>query len=105
MQTRYLVNGRQRYDNEDGRRLLESPTPEEEAEILRSDTRQLNSITEAVDKLITATATASDNAIEVDREIFSQVNIIKFCKSLVHYNILYNIVTFLHHKIYYSQNF
>ena len=46
--------------NDDERRLLESPTPEEEAELLRSDSRQVNSITEAAERLITATATEAD---------------------------------------------
>ena len=63
VRTTYLTDGRMRNDNDDERRLLESPTPEEEAESLRSDTRQVTSIAEAADKLIAATATAADNNI------------------------------------------
>ena len=57
----YLIDGGARHQNDDERRLLEPPTPEEEAESLLNDARQFNSITEAADKLITATATAADN--------------------------------------------
>ena len=56
----YHAEERSRDYNDDERRLLESPTSEEEAELLRSDSRQVNSITEAADRLITATATAAD---------------------------------------------
>ena len=57
----YLADDRRRDYNDDERRLLESPTSEEEAESLRSGSRQVNSITEAADRLITATATAANN--------------------------------------------
>ena len=56
----YIINRNARNENEDERRLLESPTPEEEAESLANDERQFNSITQAADKLISVTASAAD---------------------------------------------
>ena len=55
----YIID---RNENEDERRLLQSPTPEEEAESLVNDERQFNSITQAADKLISVTASAAENS-------------------------------------------
>lgn len=60
----YIINRNARNENEDERRLLESPTPEEEAESLANDERQFNSITQAADKLISVTASAAENSEE-----------------------------------------
>ena len=57
----YLIDRNGRQQNDDERRLLESQTPEEEAESLLNDTRQFNSITQAAEKLISVTATAADS--------------------------------------------
>ena len=48
--------------NEDERRLLESPTPEEVAEAMRSDTMHVNTVAEAADKLATATKSAVEHS-------------------------------------------
>ena len=69
----YLADDRRRDYNDDERRLLESPTSEEEAENLRSGSRQVNSITEAADRLITATATAADNTFVSEGEQIVEV--------------------------------
>ena len=54
-------SGRNGY-NEDQRRLLESPTPEEVAETMRSDTMHVNTVAEAADKLATATKSAVEHS-------------------------------------------
>ena len=69
----YVADDRRRDYNDDERRLLESPTSEEEAEILRSGSRQVNSITEAADRLITVTATAVDNTFINEGEHTAEV--------------------------------
>ena len=69
----YLIDRNARHQNDDERRLLESSTPEEEAESLLNDTRQFNSISQAAEKLISVTATAADsNAIKVDLLFFEK---------------------------------
>ena len=60
----YIIDRNDRNENEDERRLLQSPTPEEEAESLVNDERQFNSITQAADKLIRVTASAAENSNE-----------------------------------------
>ena len=54
-------SGRSNY-NEDERRLLESPTPEEVAEAMRSDTMHVNTVAEAADKLATATKSVVEHS-------------------------------------------
>ena len=67
----YIID---RNENEDERRLLQSPTPEEEAESLVNDERQFNSITQAADKLIRVTAAAAENSNEkVNHSIARQI--------------------------------
>ena len=61
IQSRYFVE-RNRSQNEDERRLLESTTPEED-----NSTRQVNSISEAADILVTATANAADSAVDNEK--------------------------------------
>ena len=54
-------SGRNGY-NEDERRLLESPTPGEVAEAMRSDTMHVNTDAETADKLPTATMSAVEHS-------------------------------------------
>ena len=54
-------SGRNGY-NEDERRLLEPPTPEEVAETMRSDTMHANTVAEAADKLAAATKSAVEHS-------------------------------------------
>ena len=67
----YLIDRNNRHQNDDERRLLESPTPEEEAESLVNDARQFNSITQAAEKLITVTATAADSNLNKVHHLLS----------------------------------
>ena len=67
----YIIDRNARNEHEDERRLLESPTPEEEAESLVNDERQFNSITQAADKLIRATASAAENR---DEKVNNSIN-------------------------------
>lgn len=79
----YLIDRNARQQNDDERRLLESQTPEEEAESLLNDTRQFNSITQAAEKLISVTATAADSNLNKVHLLFSG-------KSVYEYNVLLN---------------
>ena len=69
----YLIDRNARQQNDDERRLLESPTPEEEAESLVNDTRQFNSITQAAEKLISVTASAADSNPNKVQLLFSEI--------------------------------
>ena len=76
----YLSDRNARNANEDERRLLESPTPEEEAESLVNDIRQFNSISQAADKLLTVTASAAESSDEkVSLLILLYTDGCKFC--------------------------
>ena len=74
----YLIDRNARQQNDDERRLLESQTPEEEAESLLNDTRQFNSITQAAEKLISVTATAADSNLNKVHLLFSGKSVYEY---------------------------
>ena len=83
----YLIDRNARQQNDDERRLLESQTPEEEAESILNDTRQFNSITQAAEKLISVTATAADSNLNKVHLLFSGKSVYEYV--LLNKNLLF----------------